>query len=307
MTTRRKRDFLKTQLLETDRLIEMTGDHPVMSFGLVQRKEELEEELHALPMGHKEPRTVLFFSGEPVVGSVGIDANFAGRVLAPFQNMVMSEHAQRWHGTLGSRGRRTGEQESRLILTGLPRGSFGLELTKAANDEFFEEEQLADTLAHVTRLIESASRSDEDFASELNETSPRVIQSLRDFLKVVSDGRAGLQMESGDFRCTLDPVKASEAFQRVSDTVTKEERVEERGVFKGLLLESWRFDFVNEAGHKITGKLDNDLTQEQAVTMGRDFLEQSCVADLLKTTILFKNGRQRTSYCLRSLAAKKEA
>jgi hypothetical protein len=35
--------------------------------------------------------------------------------------------------------------------------------------------------------------------------------------------------------------------------------------------------------------------QEHAVTMGRDFLENRCIADLLKTTILFKNGRVRTS------------
>jgi len=67
------------------------------------------------------------------------------------------------------------------------------------------------------------------------------------------------------------------------------------------LLESWRFDFVNEAGHKITGKLDDDLTQEQAGAMGRAFLEKTCEADLLKTTILFKNGRERTTYCLRGL------
>jgi len=301
MTTRRKRDFLKTQLLETDRLIEMTGDHPVMSFGLAQRREALEKELQALPIGHKEARTVLFFSGEPVVGSIGIDANFAGRVLTPFQNMVMSEHAHRWHGTLGSRGKRSGEQESRLILTGLPRGSFGMELSKAGNDELFEADQLADTLARVTRLIESAARSDEDFAAELDETSPRVIQSLREFLKVVAEGRAGLEMESGVFRCALNPIKAGEAYQRVSDTVTKDEEILEKGVFRGLLLESWRFDFVNEAGHKITGKLDDDLTQEQAGAMGRAFLEKTCEADLLKTTILFKNGRERTTYCLRGL------
>jgi len=301
MTTRRKREFYKTQLLETERLIEMTGDHPVMALGLAQRKQELEETLQSLPIGHKEPRTVLFFSGEPVIGSIGIDANFAGRILAPFQNMVMSEHAQRWHGTIGSRGRRSGEQESRLILTGLPRGSFGLELSKAENDELFEEDQLADTLAHVTRLIESAGRSDEDFATELDETSPRVVQSLRDFLKVVSEGKAGLQMESGDFRCYLNPIKASEAYQRVSDTITKDEKVQEKGIFKGLLLESWRFDFVNEAGHKITGKLDENLTQQQAVELGREYLEKACQADLLKTTILFKNGRERTTYCLLNL------
>jgi hypothetical protein len=301
MTTRRQREFIKTQLIETERLLELTAGHPVMSYGLEQRKEELEDQLKELPLGAKEPRTVLFFSGEPVRGSLGIDAAFASRVLEPFQNMVVSDHAQRWNGTLGTRGRRRGEGESRLLLTGLPRGSFGLELSKADNDELFEEDQLADTLAHVTRLIDSAGRSDEDFATELDETSPRVLQNLREFLKVVSEGHAGLWVESGDYRCTLAPDQASDAFERVSATVTKDEEVEEQGTFRGLLLESWRFDFLNEAGHKISGRLDDDLTPDEASEMGRNFFGQRCIASLIKTTVLFNNGRVRTSYRLKAL------
>ena len=299
---RRKRDFLKTQLVETDRLIELTGDHPIMSIGLNQRRQKLQGELDSLPVGSKEPRTVLFFSGEPVIGSIGIDASFAGRILAPFQNMVMSEHAHRWHGAVGSRGKRIGERESRLILTGLPRGSFGLELSKAENEEFFEEDQLADTLAHVTRLVESASRSDEDFAAELDETDPRVIQNLRDFLRVVSEGHAGLSIESGDFRCTLNPIQASDAYERASATQTNEENIVESGVFKGLLLESWRFDFVTDAGHKISGKLHDDLTKDDALGLIREFTDYPCQANLVKTTVLFKNGKVRVSYILENLA-----
>lgn len=146
---------------------------------------------------------------------MGIDASFAGRVLEPFQSMVMADYADRWHGVVGSRGRRHGEAQSRLLLTGLPRGSFGLELARADNDELFEEGQLADTLAHVTKLVASAGRSDEDFAAELDETAPRVIQNLREFLEVVAKGKAGPRLESGDFRCSMNPVEANEAFTRV--------------------------------------------------------------------------------------------
>lgn len=302
MTTRSQRDFLKVQLLETDRLLEEVGEHPAMSLNLAQRKEDLERSLQQLPVGAKEARTVLFFSGGPVCGSRGIDASFAGRVLEPFQNMVMNEHASRWHGTLGSRGKRRGETESRLLLTGLPRGSFGLELSKAENDELFEEDQLSETLAHVTRLVESASKSDEDFAIELEETSPRVIQNLRDFLKTVSEASAGLRLETGDFRCVLTSVQAEEAHTRVSNTVTKEETIAEEGTFHGLLLDDWRFNFVNLQGHKRSGKLDEAVSNEQAAEWQRSFFNQECVAEFLKTTVLFKNGRERTTYCLTALS-----
>jgi hypothetical protein len=303
MTTRRHREFLRNQLLETERLQQLAGDHPLMSVAYAERVDEVRKALEAVPAGQKEARTVLFFSGKPVQGSVGIDANFAGRVLEPFQNMVMADYADRWHGTVGSRGRRPGEAESRLLLTGLPRGSFGLELSKADSDELFEEGQLADTLAHVTRLVESASRSDEDFASELDETAPRVIQNLKDFLGAVAKGDAGLRLETGDFRCTLSPIQANEAFERVSGTITNDEPLEQKGVFKGLLLESWKFDFVNDDGHKISGKVDDNLTLEQVEAMAREFFNRECTASLMKTTVLFKNGRIRTTYTLRNLAA----
>ena len=301
MTTRRQREFLKSQLIEAERLHELAADHPLMSMAYAERANEMRKELEAIPAGQKEARTVLFFSGKPVQGSIGIDANFAGGVLEPFQNMVMADYADRWHGTVGSRGRRPGEAESRFLLTGLPRGSFGLELTKADNDELFEEDQLADTLVHVTRLVESASRSDEDFAQALDETAPRVIQNLKDFLGVVAKGEAGLRLESGDFRCTLSPIQANEAFDRVSGTITKDEPIEERGVFKGVLLESWRFDFVNRDGHKISGKVDENLTPEQVEALAREFFNRECIAALIKTTVLFKNGRIRTTFTLKDL------
>lgn len=301
MTTRAQREFLKIQLLETLRLKEMAGDHPLMSVSFAEREKELREKIASLPLGNKEARTVLFFSGEPVQGSMGIDASFAGRVLNPFQSMVMADYADRWHGVVGSRGRRHGEAQSRLLLTGLPRGSFGLELARADSDELFEEGQLADTLAHVTKLVESAGRSDEDFAAELDETAPRVIQNLREFLEVVAKGKAGLRLESGDFRCSMNPVEANEAFNRVAGTITNEEPVTMTGVFKGVLLESWRFDFVTDENHSLGGKLDENLSEEQVVGMNRKFFNERCTAALLKTTVLFKNGRVRTTYTLTGL------
>jgi hypothetical protein len=301
MTTRAQREFWKVQLLDTQRLLEAAAGHPLMSVALEERRRELQEKIAALPLGSKEARTVLFFSGTPVQGSLGIDATFAGRVLEPFQSMVMTDYADRWHGVVGKRGRRSGEAESRLLLTGLPRGSFGLELTRAENDELFEEDQLADTLAHVTKLVESAARSDEDFAAELDETAPRVVLKLKEFLEVIAKGKAGLRLESGDFRCTMDPIQANEAFNRVAGTITNDETLSVSGVFRGVLLEAWRFNFLTEDNHSIGGKIDESLTEEQVIALNREFFNERCVAEFLKTTVLFKNGHVRTTYTLKGL------
>lgn len=303
MTTRSQREFLKVQLLETQQLREMAADHPLMSIAFAEREEELKRKLEELPPGQKEARTVLFFSGEPVQGSLGIDASFAGRVLAPFQSMVMTDYADRWHGAVGSRGRRLGEADSRLLLTSLPRGSFGLELARAESDDLFADNQMADTLVHVARLVESSSRSDEDFAVELDQTAPRVIQNLREFLEVVAKGKAGLRLESGDFRFAMSPAEANAAYSRVAGTITKEDPAEVFGLFEGVLLGDWRFNLVTREGEKISGKIDRDLTEQVVIELNRRFFHEQCAASLLKTTVLFKNGNIRTTYVLKGLKA----
>ena len=40
MTTRALREFLKVQLIETQRLKEMVGDHPLMSVSFAEREQE---------------------------------------------------------------------------------------------------------------------------------------------------------------------------------------------------------------------------------------------------------------------------
>ncbi|MEX2607765.1 MAG: hypothetical protein WD708_10500 [Kiritimatiellia bacterium] len=299
MTLRTERDRLKAQLVETRHMRELAGNHPLMGKAYAAREQEIESLIQELPLGGQEAKTVLFFSGEPVQGSTGIDAGFVGRVLEPFQNMVMSDYAHRFHGVVGKRGRRSGEADSRLMLTALPRGSFGLELSKADTEEIFEEDQLADTLAHVTRLVEATAESDEDFAAELNETAPRVIQSLKSFLDVVSSSRAGLRLESGDNRCTINPEMASEAFERVSATITNSEEIREPGVLKGILLESWKFDFLTSNRHKISGKLDDSISAEEAAELNRTFFDKPCVALLERSTVHFRNGNTRTSHVLK--------
>ena len=301
MSTRRQREFLKAQIVELDRLLESIGDHPLMSPAYRRRKEELENELSNLLVGDKESRTVLFFTGQPIQGSLGIDAGFASRILFSFQNMVSSGHAYLWHDAPGSRGRRGGEKESRLLLTGLPRGSFGLELSNADDVKSSDENQLIETLTQVTRLIASAGRSDEDFATALDMAPDRVIKNLRDFLKTIAKGQAGLRMESGDFRFALSPAQASKAYERVTATTTQNKNIEEKGVFKGLLLESRHFDFTNDAEKTISGKLDDNLTPGQASKMLHKYLERPCIASMLKTTVRFKTGHTQASYRLKGL------
>jgi hypothetical protein len=301
MTTRRDRQFVKVQLQEMERLKQVTAGHPLMSHALSIREKELLEQAQSLPLGEKEPRAVLFFTGEPVMGSLGIDAAFASRVMEPFQKMVAADYNHRWLGRAGGRGIRQSESHSRLMLTGLPRGSFGLELTAIPNTDLFAEHELADSLYHITRVVDASVRSDEDFASELTETSPKVVPSLKVFLEVIAKARAGLRLESGDLRSEMTPEQASRAFERVSETQNEDEDVDITGTFKGVLLESWDFNFTAMDGEPIKGKIGQELSEDQVIEFNTRYFNQQCVASLLKTTVSFKNGRSRVTYQLQNI------
>lgn len=303
MISRRKREYLKIQLLETQRMLELIGNHPIMSVSLKQKEKDLLEQLDKIPVDQKDSKVVLLFSGNPVKGSLGIDASFAGKVVVPFQSMVTSEFAYSVHGKVGKRGQMNNKNESRLFLTALPRGSFGIELSKLESSDLFEENQMSDSLSRITKLVESSSKSDEDFAAELDNATPRTIQSLKDFFKVVSDDQAGVSIESGGIRCELNPVEVKSAFDRVSSTTTTEIEQKHSGILKGILLESWKFDFIDDAGNTITGRLDENLTEEQVTNFIANYFNKKCIASFKEGKVLFKNGRERISYVLSSIDA----
>lgn len=301
MISKRKREYLKVQLLETQRMLALIGDHPIMSFSLKQKEKDLLEQIEKIPVDQKDSKIVLLFSGNPVKGSMGIDASFAGKVVVPFQNMVTAEFAHRVNGKVGKRGQMNNKNESRLFLTALSRGSFGIELSKLESADLFEDDQMSDTLSHITKLVESSSKSDEDFAAELEEVTPRTIQALKDFFKVVSDDQAGVSIESGGIRCELNFEEVKNAFERVSETVTQEDEKKINGILKGILLESWKFDFVDDQGKTITGRIDENLTEDEVSEYITNYFNKECTASFKEGKVLFKNGRERISYILSSI------
>jgi hypothetical protein len=295
MTSREKRRFLKRQIAESERLKELAGDHPLMGPLVAQREEEFRQELQGLPAGGREARTVLFFTGDPVYGSKGIDAHFASTVLLPFLEMVKSEYVAEKHGHVGERGPRRDEDEARLLLTGLPRGSFGLELSHPESEDLFAEEQLSNVLVKLTELFSSAGKSDEDFVHALEEVSPRVYARLPEFFKSIHDHGANIRMQTGDLEFALDKDRVSDAFTRVSSVHTIENEVEKEGVFRGATLDTWKFDFRTDNGETISGRLAADLSEATVADMLK-LTNRPSIARFKETKITTQGGAVRTRY-----------
>lgn len=295
MTNREHRRFLKRQIAESERLNTLAQSHPLMGPLLKQREAEFREELAGLPPSGREPRTVLFFTGSPVHGSQGIDAQFASTVLLPFLEMVKSEYSAEKHGRVGERGPRKDEDEARLLLTGLPRGSFGLELSQTESEDLFTGEQLSEALIRLTELLSAAGKSDEEFVHAMEAVSPRVYGRLPEFFRALSDNGACIRMQTGDLEFELDQESVSEAVDRVSSVHTIEEEVRSPGQFRGATLDTWRFDFRTEDGTTISGRLHQDLSEARVREM-LALTNRPSIARLRVTRITTQSGAVRSRF-----------
>lgn len=301
MNLRRERENLKVQILQTESLAEKVGQHPVMGFSIRKKLEALRKRLDEIPVTMKEPSVTLLFSGGPVQGSLGIDATFISKAILPFQKMIHADLVQRGYGKVGQRGQLKNAYDAKLFLTALPRGSFGIELSKIDNSNLFNEGQVSDSLSYVSNLIASSAKSDEDFAASLDNVPARTLSGLRQFLKIVSDDKAGLTVESGGIRASLAPADVEVAYQRVAETATVQKEVQINGVLKGILLESWRFDFLAADDKAISGSLGDNLSEESASNLLISFFNKNCTGVFDKTTVLLKNGRVKETFTLNNI------
>ncbi len=84
-------------------------------------------------------------------------------------------------------------------------------------------------------------------------------------------------------------------------TITTEKEITARGILKGILLDSWKFDFMFSDGKTITGNIDEGLTEAQVSKFITKYFNKQCNAFLKEGKVLFKNGREKISHVLVSI------
>lgn len=269
---------------------------------MVSRLREQEAELAEL---EKNPRVIpeaeLLFAGGPVVGSVGIDAKFAGKALDAYQDMVSNHYVASRHGAIGNSGPRKGETEARLCLSALPRGSFGLLLTQPQATDFVASAQLADVMDQITSLLESAASGDAAFTDTVERFHPRVLKPLGRFLEALENQNASVRVRSGTRQCNLKTEQVKAAKERVEATQPETTRTKLRGVCRGVLLESWKFDFNPEGQPPVSGQIAENVSDDAAKAMWA-LVDKPAVAEIEITRMRTRSGFGRPAYELLDLS-----
>jgi hypothetical protein len=302
MSIYRKIQNLQAQIVDTQRLLEMVLDHPLMSQGLAERLNILKQELEALPKESFEPKIQLLFSGDAVVGSQGIKSTFVSKTLTPFQEMVKTQVALVRFGKVGKRGQAKKGANTDLYLTALPVGSFGVELSQLETSDLFDSMDVSVAMKNVIKLVDSTT-ADNTFEASIENTPKRNLTNLKKFLQEIVNENSVLKMESGELGVEFSKEQINEAFQRVAATVDEENEIFINGIFRGLLLDSGRFEIQDEDGKKISGFISPDLDEDALIEYDKTFLNTTCTIHLRVHKTKFKTGNEKTDYELLEIKA----
>ena len=301
MSYLRELDQRQAEIVGLKMLLHEMPDDPLAKPLLASRLRGLEKELAEMQkMPPARPEAELLFAGGPAIGSVGLDAKFASKILDSYQDMVANHYSALRHGSMGSRGPRMGENEARLCLTALPRGSFGLLLAQPQAQDFIAAAQLSDAMDQITSLVEAAASGDAAFTDTVEKFHPRVLTPLERFLSAIETQDASIQLRSATRQCDLRTEQVRAAKARVAETTPQTEMIQLNGVCRGVLLESWRFDFIPEGQAPISGVLAESVTAEQAKAM-LSLVDQLAQAELRVTRMRTRTGFGRPAYELMAL------
>lgn len=266
MVTKVHLDALKGEAASVQGLLARLGDRDILSsISLRQRLTQLQEEIaryeRELPT---QANVALIFDGEPVEGSQSIDADFAGKALQTYQDLLTKQVAVA-SGELRERGRlpQQAHDAARMHVTSLVHGSFGFVLQEAGSEQaaLFESPAKA-AVREVSNLLRTVSAPNEGpFEQLIEELDERVFSTLKRFVGIVFKGNATMRVAERDVELRLDPGSLERAYQRLSATDVSESEDVVVGELLGLVPIQRRFDFRSrDNGQVITGRVSQLLS-----------------------------------------------
>ena len=250
MTLKFERDQLAAEIASLDGLL---GSLPANDFlgriGLEARRIEIAEQLANL--GHREDRrarVALFFGGDPVVGSIGVEAGFSTNALGSFQDILSKVWGEAETGQLSPMGPVKDKPASQLHITNLVHGSFGFLLEELdEHGETLFETPLKKAADQVTDYMARFASEDEHvFFQAIEEMDPRVFISLREFFGYIYRGKATFRLVEGEKDQQFDRPAVERAWLRAEESSVDEDRIKVEGRLLGLIPVRRRFEFEKD-------------------------------------------------------------
>jgi hypothetical protein len=302
-----ERDLAAADVAAVDELLGKLSNRSILGRrGLEERRRELTERLAQLEQHPgKQASVALYFSGDPVVGAVGIEGEFAGRAISKYQDVVSKVMAVREVGNLAARGVVPGRREAALHITNTLHGSFGFLLRELRDQEPLLDTPLKAAVDDTNRLMASlAADDDEKFAEALDSTDKRVFTTVGEFFQLLRDSTASIRIVAGDADRRFDPDVVARAAERARATQMDDFETEIVGELRGVLPQAHRFEFyIHDDGTTVQGAVSSEISTELLRELYRQLADRRSRARVRIKQITRPGKEPRKSYTLLAVAA----
>ncbi|ELA9373169.1 hypothetical protein QUO16_004493 [Vibrio parahaemolyticus] len=256
-----------------------------------ERLNELSNEISALQADVPTNASVaLFFGGEPVLGSHGISASFAGNALDKFQTLINKTFANKESGALGERGKVPLKRNSNLMVTQVVKGSFGFVLDEISDQIEITETALKSTVEDVLNMINTSAQNDEALFEELIDSlDKRILQSLKEFFEVLDKAHSTIRIVGDEQEYNLDSNLIHRARKRVESTDITECDEVITITLTGYLPEHCKFEGKLEDGSFIYGTVSKQASKQYT----QDYYGSKLDVLVQKKVIKPLNGQER--------------
>ncbi len=271
---------VKEFLIEAQKFDDIVGE-----IQLKYRISRLSEKMESLKEEYSKDNSAsvsLFFGGQPVLDSKGIAADFAGVALGQFQELIAKISANNIVGELGERGKIPHKENSKLMVTGFARGSFGFVLDEMTNQMSLEPSELSQSVDKAASLLRDiADKDDAVFEARVEELESRTLTTLKGFFTSLDSNKATIRVVEKESEFTLDSVAIHRAKTRTESTSIEEIIDNIEGKLIGFLPDHKKFELRNKDGVTIYGSATKEAVDQYTKAID-NFIGRKC---LIKVTI----------------------
>jgi hypothetical protein len=293
----------------TGLLAQLTEEDVMTRISLEARLEELQQTIADLADEVEAPTAsaMLFFGGRPVLGSRGIESEFAGSAVTKFQDIVAKMLAHETGG-LGQRGIVPNKSAATLHITNIVRGSFGFLLEEVEPQQPLMDTQLKTAVNDVTRLLDAFGEPDEEeFRTAVETIDQRLLGTAREFFDLMRHNGATLRLVAGDLDRSFGTAAVTRAAERATSTTVEDAEEALHGQLAGVLPDAHQFEFRTAELGTIRGRVDRALSADKLAQFNKDLVNVNGQAVLRVRRILRDGAVVREIYTLVSLEEAEEA
>jgi len=291
------REQLAAEISALDMLLASLPANDVLGrIGLEARRNELRGRFELLAgADERRAKIALYFGGDPVVGSLGVQAGFGTKVVSSFQDLITKVWGTGEAGQLPAMGPIPDRAASQLHITNLVHGSFGflLEELHEEGEPLFESALMKATDQAAELIASFAGENEARFSETIEVMDQRVFQSLRDFLGSVYRGKATFRLVEGERDERFDRVAVERAWHRAEASTIDEDRISLQGRLLGVIPVRGRFEFEPDGAPRIIeGKVGKRFSQTYLERLNTEKFAGRRWNALLQRRVITKVGRQ---------------